>query len=85
MEESKWYAIYVCTNCEKRLLEHQRSDSYGICPYCGFDSWNKYCMTQKVIINKIKHNNKKWWQFWKKREVTYVGKDEFSQKWLLKK
>lgn len=85
MEESNWYGIDVCVECDKKLSDRQRGYSGGICPFCGHNSYGTFCITNTVIAKEIKHNNKKWWQFWKKRKFTYIGKDEFSQKWLLKR
>lgn len=79
MKESDWYGINVCVACQQRLNDTRRTYSGGICPKCGYHSSGTICETDTVIAKEIRHH--KWWQFWKK-EYTYKGKNDFSQKWL---
>ncbi len=80
MKKGNWYSLNICTVCSVRI--HNRSDHSGICPHCGHDSNSTVCQTDKVIIRKIKHD-KPWWMIWKKRKVTYEGKNDLCKKWLI--
>lgn len=79
MKKSKWYAIEVCSECERRLMEHELMSSGGTCPHCGHSSVGTICDYKKVTLRSIKHY--KWWQIFG-RKTTYEGKNKFSQKWL---
>ena len=79
MRESKWYSIDVCSKCEHRLTDWQLMNSNGTCAHCGHKCDSTVCDYEKVVLKSTKHY--KWWEFWKNKK-TYVGKDEFSKRWL---
>lgn len=78
IKESNWYSFEVCVSCKQRIDPHFKN---GICPKCGHESY-MVCDTEKVILKCYTHARTQWWKFWEKRPKTYVGRDEFSCKWL---
>lgn len=79
MKESNWYHLNVCVKCENVLSTTQKYYTSATCPHCGHSSRGTVCDTRKVVIKSIK--NYKWWQIFN-RKTTYVGRDDFSKKWL---
>ena len=81
MRESDWYGFDVCVKCESRLNESQKMYSGGVCPKCGNVTHGTIVSTTKVVLKEIKHHP--WWRFWNK-ELTYRGRNEFSERWANK-
>lgn len=81
--DSHWYGIDVCIKCYYVLSKRQINHSGGICPTCGYSSFSETCTTQKLILKKKRYD--KWWEFWKKKEVSYTGLDDFTKNWLKSK
>ncbi len=82
MKKGKWYPLEICSKCSVRIRYDDRHHNGGVCPHCGYNSKSTTCSTDTVVIRKIKHD-KPWWMIWKKRKITFEGKDELSNKWLL--
>lgn len=82
MIESGWYSFTVCRTCSKRLSDSERRHNNGVCPKCGHKTeFSSTCNTTLIILKQTKHHP--WWRFWN-REVSYAGRDTFSQQWLNK-
>lgn len=79
MRIGKWYAIFLCKNCESRITYSEKMYNCGVCPKCGKASDSTSVRTHKIVVRQIKHHQ--WWQFWK-RKYSYEGADKQSKEWL---
>ena len=59
MKISKWYHIYICVKCEKRISEHNYFYNRAVCPNCGYSKGGTICDAHKLVIRKITTGS--WW------------------------